>query len=276
MTTTQKRLLFAACVGIVFPLCCWLTEGDSSPLRGWSLNHGSFSAAIMFLNFPAVIAAFMLGRNVHQPSELAFFVASFAQWFGIAWLLSRLLIVRERKPVVAAITQSEYSFAFVITHRDVTDAMEAGRTLDTGMRGFAFAALGLMWLVGAIAVTISATRTAPAWLPLVWLVLGVLIVWSYVIRPFALLAEMRSKTPLQQSLIVKVDESGIVIEAPGVATISHGWEDVRVVVPSPAGIGFLFNEAPNHWVPDRAFSSREEREGFLAFVDAQMLPGGQS
>lgn len=95
MTTTQRRLLFATCVGIIFPLCWWLTEGDSSPLRTWSLRHQALSSALIVLNLPALIVAFVLGGNVHQPNEFVFVVASFAQWFGIAWLFSRFFVERE-------------------------------------------------------------------------------------------------------------------------------------------------------------------------------------
>ena len=92
-----------------------------------------------------------------------------------------------------------FQFSFISTHDDLITAYDAERNAQTGLSSWSRGAvllLGAMWLFGFIFLGSSASREN-IYLPLVWLSLGVLIVWKVGFKPY--LEKNKSKNQMSQS-----------------------------------------------------------------------------
>jgi hypothetical protein len=127
-----------------------------------------------------------------------------------------------------------------------------------------------MWLAGAVWALSSSNKVAPRWLAFIWLGLGLLIIWGFVAKPILLTRQMRLNTPPKQQLKVKFDGSGIHVEAPGVGDYYRAWQDIVLLLPAKNGFGFIFRERPNHWLPNRVFSTPLQRDEFVQFVNERV------
>ena len=86
----HRGIIFAGIVGFLSVAIWWLVQGESSPFHDYFLYHVGLGNALARANFPAVLFATVASGNVHQPSESAFFVAMFVQWFVIGWLIFKV------------------------------------------------------------------------------------------------------------------------------------------------------------------------------------------
>lgn len=91
MSVRRKRLIFAAVMTVVIVTGFWLIQSEDSPLRHYFLYHTAAMGCVSIVNVVPLIVAFVAGGNVHQPSEIAFFIAAAAQWFALSYLFGRLI-----------------------------------------------------------------------------------------------------------------------------------------------------------------------------------------
>ena len=82
----QLSLISGAVVAAIVLAIWWLVLGEASPLRDYLIH--SVGNLLVKANMPAVVVAILASGNVHQPSQVAFFIAMFVQWFLIGWLVS--------------------------------------------------------------------------------------------------------------------------------------------------------------------------------------------
>ena len=82
------QLLFASGLGLIDLAAWWLVMAESSPFHDYFLYHGAAGNVLAKLNVPACLVGVLISGNVHQPSEVATFVAMFVQWFVVGWLIS--------------------------------------------------------------------------------------------------------------------------------------------------------------------------------------------
>ena len=87
MPTSGHRpsVAFGTAVGCLGLALWWLVQGETSPLRGYFLYHVGFGNFLAKVNLPAILVGILVSGNVHQPSEIACFIAMFVQWFVVGW-----------------------------------------------------------------------------------------------------------------------------------------------------------------------------------------------
>lgn len=95
MDAQKKRLIFAAIVALAVPLAYWLMESESSPMYRFFLYHDGAMGCFTIINVVPLILAFIVGGNVHQPSEIVFMIAAAAQWFALAYWFSKIVFCEE-------------------------------------------------------------------------------------------------------------------------------------------------------------------------------------
>ena len=92
---TRARIVFALAIGIVIPVASWLFHDPASPIHNYAIWHVGPANALIMLCMPALFVGMLVSGNVHQPSELAFYIAAFAEWFAIGFAIS-LVLFRKR------------------------------------------------------------------------------------------------------------------------------------------------------------------------------------
>jgi len=79
-------------------LATWLFNSESSPAHQYSLSHPDIGNTLIQFNLPAVFLGVVASGNVHQPSEIATYIAIFAVWALLgAWLAWAVLRRSGRK-----------------------------------------------------------------------------------------------------------------------------------------------------------------------------------
>jgi hypothetical protein len=105
MRANTKRLTVAVAIGILMTSVSWLCNSRIAlpldPATGrfefpWDVIAW-FVYCVQRSEFPAFFVGTIFSGNIHQPSAVAAYLALFAQWTGVAYLLS-LLVVRRSSP----------------------------------------------------------------------------------------------------------------------------------------------------------------------------------
>ena len=91
MRAHKFELSFSSAAVLLFVLCDWLLRAESSPLRQYFLYNVDLPNLWGLLNLGPAIAGMILSGNVHQPSEVGYFLAAVAQWFIVGFLVSLVL-----------------------------------------------------------------------------------------------------------------------------------------------------------------------------------------
>jgi hypothetical protein len=165
-----------------------------------------------------------------------------------------------------------YTFTFTSTQRDLLDAFEAYRRQRTGMRPWArglFAILGLMWLAGAVAVLVTGLRTDAWWQGPAWLILGVMLSWSFLVRPFLVRRRIRASNSSSQHVLLMFNDARIEIELEGVGQHWRPWSELVIVVRATKGIGLGFHDGTFNWIPQRALDETGQRKSFEQFLSGK-------
>ncbi|SRR6266571_67481 len=91
MRNHKFELFFSVATVLFFILCDWLLRAESSPLQHYLLYNVDLRNLWALVNLGPVIAGLMLSGNVHQPSEVGYFLAATTQWFIVGYVISWVL-----------------------------------------------------------------------------------------------------------------------------------------------------------------------------------------
>ena len=128
-----------------------------------------------------------------------------------------------------------------------------------------------MWLSGVIAFAPKAIREGHAWQPIVWSLIGSIIICKFLIQPALTRRRIRTNTSSEQPLTLDFTDPGIHIEAEGFGAFDRVWTELRWLEPSDKGVAMGFTDGMAHWIPNRAFQSAEMRHAFINDI-ARKLP----
>lgn len=128
------------------------------------------------------------------------------------------------------------------------------------------AGMGLLWLFGFFVVMARDKPVRPSWLPFVWLLLGGLITWHYIIQPRLAVWSIRRKNVAAQHLKLVFDASGIRATIAGEGEFHRPWRELEVFQVAGKGITFGFEGSPLHWLPNRVFTDTAQRDAFIEYV----------
>jgi hypothetical protein len=162
-----------------------------------------------------------------------------------------------------------FTFELTSTHRDLIDGLDADRTARTGMRWWAragVAGMGLLWLFGSLVVMLRDKPARPSWLPFVWLLLGSLITWQFIVQPRLAAWSIRRKNVAAQHVKLVFDASGISATIAGEGDFHRPWRELEVFHVAKKGIMFGFEGSPLHWLPNRVFTDAAQRDAFIEYV----------
>jgi hypothetical protein len=170
-----------------------------------------------------------------------------------------------------------FSFRFTSTHEDLLDAYAAQQRERSGMRPWmraCLAGLGFMWLAGAVASAPKAVREEQAVLPVIWLSLGSIIVWKFLLQPIFKRRHIRSTTPPAQPLVLEFTDSGLHVEAEGVGVFDRAWVEFVLIEPAEKGVAMTFTmtftDGMVHWLPNRIFSAPNQRQALIDYVTSRL------
>lgn len=166
-----------------------------------------------------------------------------------------------------------FSFRFTSTHEDLLDAYAAQQRERSGMRPWVRACvigLGFMWLAGVVAFAPKAIREGKAVLPVIWLLLGGMIVWKFLVQPILKRRRIRTTTPPAQPLVLDFTDSGLHIEAEGVGVFDRAWAEFVIIEPAEKGVAMAFTDGMVHWLPNRIFRTPDERQALIDYVISRL------
>jgi hypothetical protein len=167
-----------------------------------------------------------------------------------------------------------FSFHFTSTHEDLLDAFAAQQRSRSGMRPWVRACvvgLGFLWLAGAIAFAPDVFGKRLVWLPIVWFLMGSVIVWKFLLQPILIRHRVRTLTPPAQPLVLNFTDSGIHIEAEGVGAFDLDWAEVTGIESAESGVAMGFTDGMVHWLPKRVFRETDEQQAFISYVVSRLL-----
>ena len=92
-----QRFAFATMFGGAICLAFWLFTSQTSPLHDWVIWHPGPKNFLAQVSLPAILLGVLVSGNVHQPSSLATYIAMWAQWGILGYLVSLLLFRRKTR-----------------------------------------------------------------------------------------------------------------------------------------------------------------------------------
>lgn len=163
-----------------------------------------------------------------------------------------------------------YRYQFTSTVEDLLEAEEAERTACSVRAPFRWviALFGGAWLVAGV---IAFDWSNFSWRPIVWLLLGIGILYYFVIRPYLRRSRIKENNAPQQDLILAFDDDSVNLEISGVGNFTRKWEELVDFIDTQKGIIFYFSDGVVNWLPDRVFSDRGERSQFIEFLQQHQV-----
>jgi len=162
-----------------------------------------------------------------------------------------------------------YRISFTSTNEDLIQAFEAERTAMLGMRHgvrWLIIGMGCMWLFGAVAFFSGHLKDRQWWLPIIWLALGVGILWTHVVKPWLRRRHIRQNAAAAQDLKLEFRQDGIQIEAPGVGVFNRTWEELDGARNCDEGLLVYFIDGTVDWLPRRVFPNDSTKAALHAFL----------
>lgn len=162
-----------------------------------------------------------------------------------------------------------YKYTFTSTVQDLLDAEEAERTARTFRAPFRWImiAFGIAWLIaGLLAVDWSNLTLRPIF----WLLLGLCIVYYFVIRPYGRRRRIKARNAKHQDIVVELSRDHIKIEVSDVGNFTRSWEELVEFIETKRGLIFCFSDNVVNWMPVRVFPNEEKKNNLVGFVKNQI------
>ena len=157
-----------------------------------------------------------------------------------------------------------YQYQFTSTIEDLLDAekVERSASIQTSMR-WIVVIMGLAWIVvGVIAFDLN----KPIWRPLIWIFIGIAILYLFIIRPYFKRNRIKRNNASHQDLMVEFLDDCIKLHITGVGDFTRQWEEFAGFIDADKGILFYFNDGIVNWLPNRVFTNIGARNGLVEFL----------
>lgn len=158
-----------------------------------------------------------------------------------------------------------YKYQFTGTVEDLLEAEEAERTARSARAPFRWvvALLGIAWLVAGV---IAFDWSNLSWRPVVWILLGIGVLYYFVIRPYLRRSRIKESNAPKQDLVLEFHDDCIKLGISGVGDFTRKWEELVEFIDARKGIIFYFSDGVVNWIPDRVFTDKGERNKFIEFL----------
>ena len=157
----------------------------------------------------------------------------------------------------------EYKFEFISTHKDLIDSYTAVKNSGSGLSGWsrmAILILGIMWLLGFIFL---APKADNFFQPLIWLVLGVFIIWSVGFKPYLEKKQIKEVNDAKQEVNLLINDNGITATDESGNQRSIEWKNVEIIEKAKKGIFIGFDDGLMNWLPNSLFINNKEKNKFI-------------
>jgi YcxB-like protein len=171
-----------------------------------------------------------------------------------------------------------FKYQFTSAVEDLLDAEEAerSRSIRKPVRS-AIVVLGALWLGTGIVVF----ATTPDWRAAVWIALGAVVIYKFVVKPHSRRRRIRTGNAASQGVSLEFDNDSLRMEVAGVGSFTRQWDQLTAVADSPKGVLVFFTDGIVNWLPSRVFGGPTERQQFIDFArnrqvqaQAQEKPSG--
>ena len=168
-----------------------------------------------------------------------------------------------------------YKYQFTSTVEDLLEAEEAERTARSARAPFRWiiALLGVAWLVAGV---LAFDWSNPNWRPIVWLFLGIGVIYYFIVRPYLRRSRIKENNASRRNIDLEFYDDYMKFEISGVGEFTRKWEELVECIDTPKGIIFYFRDGVVNWIPDRVFADGEERKRFVEFVQSQSRQNQES
>lgn len=158
-----------------------------------------------------------------------------------------------------------YKYQFTSTIEDLLEAEEVERTARSARAPFRWGItlLGAVWLVAGV---LAFDWDNPSWRPVIWLLLGVGVIYYFVIRPYVRRSRIKENNEPQQDLVLEFRDDCIKLDITGVGEFTRKWDELVESIDAYKGIIFYFSDGVVNWMPNRVFSDEGERSKFIEFI----------
>jgi hypothetical protein len=168
---------------------------------------------------------------------------------------------RSRQP--AGHPPAAFRYEFTSTVEDLLAAEEAERSaVIPGPLRQVIVILGAIWLVAGLVALVRQQN----WQSLIWVGLGIAVVYVFVVRPRIVRDRIKTNNPEQRGVILDFADDCMRLGVSGVGQFTREWDELSGVADAEKGILFYFSDGVKSWLPNRVFASEAEREAFLKFV----------
>lgn len=158
-----------------------------------------------------------------------------------------------------------YKYQFTSTVEDLLEAEEAERTARSARAPFRWliALLGVAWLVAGV---FAFDWSNLSWRPVVWLLLGVGVIYCFIFRTYLRRSRIKENNAPQQDIALEFHDDYMKLEISSVGEFTRKWEELVEFIDARKGIIFYFSDGVVNWIPDRVFADGEERNRFIEFI----------
>ena len=164
----------------------------------------------------------------------------------------------------------EYKFEFNSTHQDLIDSYTAVKNSTSGLSDWSRGAiliLGFMWLVGFIFL---APKTDNMYQAIIWLVLGVFIIWKVGFKPYLEKKHIKDTNDENQKVALLINNEGITAFSQDGHSRLVKWENIEIIESAKKGIFIGFDDGLVNWLPNRLFSNKNERNEFIDSINSKI------
>lgn len=168
-----------------------------------------------------------------------------------------------------------YRYQFTSTVKDLLEAEEAERTARSARAPFRWVLIfvGFAWLVSGV---IAFDWHSPSWRPFIWLLLGVGVLYCFVLKPYLRRNQIIRNNEPYQNVILEFHDNSIKLQIDGVGNFVRSREELVEVVDASKGVIFYFSDGVVSWLPNRVFSNSDDRNKFIKSLQSRGQSRGQS
>jgi hypothetical protein len=158
-----------------------------------------------------------------------------------------------------------YKYQFTSTIKDLLDAEKADRSERSVHAPFRWIIilLGSAWLMIGI-ITLSHPNTKSV----LWILLGVLTLYFFSIKPYVNRQRIRKSNSASQDITLEFDDNRLVIQIKNIGEFIRKWEELNGFVDTDKGFIFYFDDGVVNWLPNRVFVSDLDRKNFKEFLSS--------
>lgn len=149
--------------------------------------------------------------------------------------------------------------------KDLVDAHKEGPPKRSEMHPASrliISTVGLFFLMGGLTGAFSKNSGL---LPLIWLVLGFVIIWFFLVKPEIAKKKLKFSAEQQKEVSLVLNEDGITVKS-RFYELKREWPELLEYKRTKKGIHLYFIDGVVNWLPADAFYEQDEMKAFVGLL----------